>query len=139
MQTFCNLHIVSVENISWNQIIFSKNVDFTEFFQGYRNLFNLHSRYTVWKNEKFSLTEKIFREINSLVKTLIWRKKCWFFRKNSDRILWYFSTLCRVVCIIWESINYWALNFCQITYFSVKKPNTLPNCIITWNLSFFLL
>ena len=34
------------------------------------------------------ITLKKFREINSLVtslvKTLIWRKKCWFFRKNHD-------------------------------------------------------
>ena len=28
-------------------------------------------RYTVWKNEKFSLTEKIFRQINSLVTSLV--------------------------------------------------------------------
>ena len=33
----------------------------------------LYKRYviTVWKNEKFSLTEKIFREIDSLVTSLV--------------------------------------------------------------------
>ena len=36
---------------------------------------------------------KKFREINSWVKTLIWRKKCWFFRKNCNCVSWYFSTL----------------------------------------------
>ena len=28
------------------------------------------NNYTVWKNEKFGLTEKIFRQINSLVSDL---------------------------------------------------------------------
>ena len=45
---------------------------------------------TVWKSTiKSDHTEK-FREINSLVtyivKTLIWRKKCWFLWRNSDRV-----------------------------------------------------
>ena len=39
---------------------------------------------TVWKITINAITQKIFREINSLVtslvKTLIWRKKCWFYR-----------------------------------------------------------
>ena len=46
---------------------------------------------TVWKSTKKAITLKTFREINSLVsslvKTLIWRKKCCFFRKNRDRVL----------------------------------------------------
>jgi len=38
-----------------------------------------------------AITLKNFREINTLVpylvKLLIWRKKCWFFRTNRDRVL----------------------------------------------------
>ena len=63
-------------------------------------------QYTVWKNEKFGLTEKIFRQINSLViclvKTLLSRNFC----QKSVRLNFYdfhtvvhvhtqeFSTLC---------------------------------------------
>ena len=31
--------------------------------------------------------------VNSVLKTLIWWKKCWIFRKNSDRVLDDFSTM----------------------------------------------
>jgi len=38
-----------------------------------------------------AITLKNFREINSLVTSLIWRKNCWFFRKIRDRV---YSTVC---------------------------------------------
>ena len=41
------------------------------------NFRNFHTvRDTVWKNEIFSLTKKIFRQINSLVKPLVSRNFC---------------------------------------------------------------
>ena len=40
--------------------------------------------------KKYDYAKKKFRQINStvtsLVKPLIWRKNCWFFRKNPDRV-----------------------------------------------------
>ena len=55
------------------------------------------SCHTVWQNtiqhdhaEKFPWNH-IF--VNSVLKTLIWWKKCWIFRKNSDRVLDDFSTM----------------------------------------------
>ena len=54
-------------------------------------------RYRTQKNRQFDWKLWKFREINSLVtslvKTLIWRKKCQISRKNRDRVLWYFYTL----------------------------------------------
>ena len=52
--------------------------------------------YTVWKGTIWkTITFKKFREINSLVtslvKTLIWWKKCSFFRQNGDRVFDDFS------------------------------------------------
>ena len=49
------------------------------------------------KYDKTRPCKKEIREINSsnfLVKVLISRKKCGFFRKNRDRVLKHFSTLC---------------------------------------------
>ena len=56
---------------------FSKTVTFTKFLlKEFESKFPefLHTvthMHTVWKNEKFSLTEKIFRQINSLVTYLV--------------------------------------------------------------------
>ena len=41
-----------------------------------RTMDDNRTMYTVWKNEKFTLTEKIFREINSLVRKLLSRNFC---------------------------------------------------------------
>ena len=64
-----------LEEISWNQFssnFLSKNVAFTKFLR--------KKMLTVWKNEKFSVTHKKFRQINSLVfslvKTLLSRNFC---------------------------------------------------------------
>ena len=63
------------KNISSKQL-FSKYVTLTNFLP---KKCERHS-FTVWKNEKFSLTKKIFRQINSLVisivKTLLSRNVC---------------------------------------------------------------
>ena len=57
----------------------SKTVTFTKFLPK-----------NSWKRIP-EISTKNFREINSLVsslvKTLIWRKKCWFFLKNRDRMM----------------------------------------------------
>ena len=49
---------------------------------------------TLWKRPKKRdyITQKKLREIKSLAKTLIWRKKCWFFHKNRACVLCHFST-----------------------------------------------
>ena len=54
------------------------NVDFTKLFLIMRWLLYTEVSWYWYQN---------FREINYLVKTLIRRKKCWFFRKNRDRVL----------------------------------------------------
>ena len=74
------------KNISSNQLFsnfFSKNVAFTKFLPKNvrKNFCNFHSVFfTVWKNEKFTVTNKKFRQINSLVlslvKTLLSRNFC---------------------------------------------------------------
>ena len=88
---FCNFHsvqcgkmknLVSPKNISSNQLfsnLFSKNVAFTKFLSKKCD-FHIVAQYTVWKNEKFTLTAKIIRQIISLVislvKTLLSRNFC---------------------------------------------------------------
>ena len=52
---------------------------------------------TVWKSTMKRDHAKKIRKINSLVKTLIWRKKCRFFRRNCDRLLVVISTLWHTV------------------------------------------
>ena len=53
---------------------------FVKRFHGRISTLEKDFRFTVWKNEKFGLTEKIFRQINSLVfsvvKTLLSRDFC---------------------------------------------------------------
>ena len=48
----------------------------TEYFSWERIFVFPHYFCTVWKSEKFSLTKKLFRQMNSLVKTLISRNFC---------------------------------------------------------------
>ena len=67
---FSNFNTVSHhKNISLNQL-FSKylvTVTFTKKNASWENSRNFHTvHFTLWKSEKLSLTEKIFREINSL-------------------------------------------------------------------------
>ena len=82
---------------------------------------------TVWKLLKFfltlsqcgkvrqnAITLKKIREITSLVKALIWRKNCWFFPKNRDRVLQYFSTL----HVLWLFLS---KNFVKATIMYTKE------------------
>ena len=63
---------------SWNQSytkLFTKEIGFTEIFQKvviqkFRKI-RSESSTVVWKNEKFSLAENFFREINSYVTSLV--------------------------------------------------------------------
>ena len=67
--------------------------------------------------EKYCKTRsrsKKFREINSLVKALIWRKKCWFSIKIV--IALFYGTLPHCVGNDWRWSNY--RNFCEINAFS---------------------
>ena len=47
----------------------------------------------MWKYEKFTLIEKIFREINSMVKTLLSRNFCSKMRESKFSEI---STLCKI-------------------------------------------
>ena len=71
---------------------------FPAFPAGNRNRGNLASL-TVWKNEKFSLTKEIFRQINflviSLVKTLLSRNIC----QKGVRANRAISTLCTMSAV----------------------------------------
>ena len=67
-----------LRNISWNQftlwfcIIISGKVDLTDLLSKIvRLIFKAQCSVLVWKNDKFYLTEKIFREINYLVISLV--------------------------------------------------------------------
>ena len=57
--------------------------DFTEFFSRLKTRILLN---TVWKNGKFGLTEKIFRQINSLVICLVKRLLSRNFCRKSVRL-----------------------------------------------------
>ena len=48
-------------------LIFSKIIAFTKFLSKLCE----KSEFTVWKNEKFTVTEKKFRQINSIVTSLV--------------------------------------------------------------------
>ena len=107
------LVITITKNISSNQR-FSKSVTFTKFLpKMWENLVC-----TVWKNEKFSLTKKLFREINSLVtysvKALLsqnfWQKM------ERDNFRNFHTVVCHTFGIT-EIYSHWK-NFRQINFFS---------------------
>ena len=57
---------------------------------------------TVWKPEKFTFTEKILREINSLVKTLLSRNFC---QKKCDESKFLQFSFCGRSCVCWFIIS----------------------------------
>ena len=78
--------------------------DFTEFFSRLKTRILLN---TVWKNGKFGLTEKIFRQINSLViclvKPLFSRNFC---RKSVRLKFHYFHTVLKCHSAVWKNENF---------------------------------
>ena len=111
-----NVKFTVTRNISSNQLhaFNSKNVVFTKFF--------LH-----WKNEKFGLTEKIFRQIKSivicLVKTLLSRNFC---QKSVRPKFYNFHTVWHTLWSLRKSYItvFWKISV-KTTYFSNLKSFTV--------------
>ena len=83
----------------------TREINITDFTKEFNFKLDTHSVEKYYKTR----SRKKFREINSLVtslvKTLISRKKCWFFAENRDRVLPHFSSLWQLDCLqylIWR-------------------------------------
>ena len=85
-----------IVKISWNQYFSRYNPP--------RHVSCFHELFVMWKNEKFSLTKKFFRQINSLVtylvKPLLSRNFC---QKNAWERLPVISTMCCDSVTVWKN------------------------------------